>query len=50
VFADLMMRGVEEEQGRKSRAQAIARLLLRRGGKRLGSADAIRAVREELRS
>jgi hypothetical protein len=50
VIADLMMRAVEEEQGRKRRDQAIDRLLSRRSGKRLVSADEIRAAREELRS
>ncbi|MGA7874880.1 MAG: hypothetical protein WCA08_04395 [Desulfoferrobacter sp.] len=50
VIADLMMRAVEEEQGRKRSAQAIDRLLLRRSGKRNVSTDEIRAAREELRS
>jgi hypothetical protein len=50
VIADLMVRAVEEEQMRKRRAQAIDRLLVRRGSKRPVSLEEIRAAREELRS
>ena len=50
VIADLMMRAVEEEQGRKRRTRAIDRLLARRGAKRPVSEDKVRAAREELRS
>jgi hypothetical protein len=49
VIAELMMRAVEEEENRKRRAQAIDRLLVRRGAKRPAAIDAIRAAREELR-
>jgi hypothetical protein len=50
VIADLMMRAVEEEQRRKRRAQAIDRLLTRRGAKRTVTGAEVLAAREELRS
>jgi len=50
VIASLMMRAVEEEQGRKRRAQAIDRLLARRSTKRPVTDEEIRAAREELRA
>ena len=50
VIADLMMRAVEEEKKRQRRAQAIDRLLARRGARPPASEEQVTAVREELRS
>jgi hypothetical protein len=50
VIADLMVRAIEEDQRRRSRAQAIDRLLARRNTKRPVTPEEIRAAREELRA
>ena len=46
IIAELMLRAVEEQRARESRAQAIDRLLARRSAKRRVTDANIRAARE----
>ena len=50
IIAELMLRAVEEQRARESRAQAIDRLLARRSAKRRVTDANIRAAREQLRA
>lgn len=50
IIAELMLRAVEEQRARETRAKAIDRLLARRGAKRPVSNANIRAAREQLRA
>jgi hypothetical protein len=50
IIAELMLRAVEEQRARETRAKAIDRLLARRSAKRPVSNAAIRAAREQLRA
>ena len=50
IIAELMLRAVEEQRARETRAKAIDRLLARRSGKQPVSNASIRAAREQLRA
>lgn len=50
IVAELMLRAVEEQRARETRAKAIDRLLARRSAKRRVSNAGIRAAREQLRA
>ena len=50
IIAELMLRAVEEQTARDSRAKAIDRLLARRSAKQPVTAANIRAAREQLRA
>jgi hypothetical protein len=50
IIAELMLRAVEEQRARETRAKAIDRLLARRSAKRPVSNASIRAAREQLRT
>ena len=50
IIAELMLRAVEEQAARESRAKAIDRLLARRGAKRPVTDAKIRAARAQLRA
>jgi hypothetical protein len=50
IVAELMLRAVEEQRARETRAKAIDRLLARRSAKRPVSNASIRAAREQLRA
>ncbi len=50
IIAELMLRAVEEQRTRESRAKAIDRLLARRSAKRPVTDANIRAARKQLRA
>jgi hypothetical protein len=50
IVAELMLRAVEEQRTRETRAKAIDRLLARRGAKLRVSNASIRAARAQLRA
>ena len=50
IIAELMLRAVEEQTARESRAKAIDRLLARRSAKRPVTDADIRAARKQLRA
>lgn len=50
IIAELMLRAVEEQRARETRAKAIDRLLARRGAKQAVTKADIRAAREQLRA